>query len=108
MKIKNYCLASLVLWGAYSPFSVNSQTWTDVGFPSNGVFNTDQMNGKLYVAQGADIGFLEYDGTTWTTISDYNNSFNTAHKSKSAVRNLNGSLYLGNFEFNTSGEGDFH
>ena len=102
-------LQSVSLFGmiASAGFS-QAQTWSDVGFPSNGVFDTDTLNGKLYVAQGADIGFLEYDGTTWTTISDYNNNLNTQHKSKSAIKNINGTLYLGAYEFNTSGLGDVH
>ncbi len=96
-------IAGILLGILLSSSILQSQTWSDVGFPSNGVFDTDTMNGKLYVAQGADIGFLEFDGSTWNTISSYNNFLSTPHKSKSAVKNINGLLYLGAYDFNTNG-----
>ncbi len=87
---------------------VIAQNWTAVSFPSNMVWQADTLGTKLYIAQGADNGIYEWDGTTWTLLNNYNNSFNTQHKSKSAVKNIDGLLYLGARDFNTSGEGDVH
>jgi len=98
-----------VLIIAISVFSINAfaQTWTSVNLPSNMVWQAAELNSKLYIATGGN-GIQEYDGATWTNLTDFNNSYNTPHKSKSSIVNINGLLYAGAGDFNTSGEGTIH
>ncbi|MCE3228182.1 MAG: hypothetical protein K0S32_2733 [Bacteroidetes bacterium] len=75
------------------------------GAPTGGFWDMDTLNGKLYVS----TGFVqEYDGSTWTTMNNYNNSSNTPNKTKSCVKAIDGKLYAGAKDFNTSGEGTIH
>lgn len=81
-------------------------TWQNFpGGPTGGFWDMDTMNAKLYVAAGS---ILEYDGASWTTLNNYNASYSTPNKTKSASRALNGNLYCGAKDFNTSGQGDVH
>lgn len=86
---------------------VHAQTWSTVDFPAGMVWQAAELNGKLYIADGG-VGLQELDGATWTTLSDFNNSLNAPHKSKSSVVNINNTLYCGARDFNTSGEGTMH
>jgi len=84
-----------------------SQNWISVDYPGNMVWQAAELNGNLYIADGG-LGLKKFDGSQWTTESNFNNSYNTAHKSKSSVKEINGILYVGADDFNTSGEGDIH
>jgi hypothetical protein len=84
-----------------------AQTWSTVDFPSNMVWQAAELNNKLYIADGGS-GLQELNGTTWTALTDFNNSLNAPHKSKSSVVNIGGTLYAGARDFNTSGEGTMH
>jgi len=84
-----------------------AQTWSTVDFPSNMVWQAAELNNKLYIADGGS-GLQELNGTTWTALTDFNNSLNAPHKSKSSVVNIGGILYAGARDFNTSGEGTMH
>lgn len=85
----------------------NAQTWSTVDFPSNMVWQAAELNNNLYIADGG-AGLQELNGTTWTALTDFNNSLNTPHKSKSSVVNIGATLYAGARDFNTSGEGTMH
>ncbi len=101
MKKSLLLITSLVFIGLNA--QVNWQNFA--GGPTTGFWDMDTMNGKLYVSDGL---VNEFDGNNWTVLSDYNNSLNTPNKSKSCVKNLNGNLYCGAKDFNTTGEGDVH
>lgn len=75
------------------------------GAPTNGFWDMDTLNNKLYVSFG---GVYEFDGNNWTWLNNYNNSLNTPNKTKSCIKNLDGKLYCGAKDFNTGGEGDIH
>jgi hypothetical protein len=75
------------------------------GAPTSGFWDMDTLDGKLYISTGL---VQEYDGSTWTTMNNYNNSLNTPNKTKSCVKTIDGKLYAGAKDFNTSGEGTIH
>jgi hypothetical protein len=82
---------------------VNWQTYP--GAPTSGFWDMDTLNGKLYVSTGL---VQEFDGSTWTVTANYNNSSNTGNKTKSCIKTINGKLYAGAKDFNTSGQGTIH
>lgn len=84
-----------------------AQTWQSVSFESNMVWQAAELNGKLYIADGGS-GLYEFNGTSWNHLNDFNNSSNTPHRSKSSVVNIDGLLYAGARDFNTSGQGIIH
>jgi hypothetical protein len=80
--------------------------WQNVSnAPGSFVWSADTMNGKLYASFGL---VYEYDGVNWTDITNYNNSWSTGNKTKSAIKCINGKVYAGAKDFNTSGEGAMH
>ena len=101
--MKKSLYLSVLLISLYSQAQVNWQTYP--GAPTSGFWDMDTLDGKLYVSTGL---VREYDGSTWNTLNNYNNSSNTPNKDKSCIKNLQGALYAGSGAFNTSGKGDMH
>lgn len=100
--MKTKFLAFAAMLASLGNAQVNWQTYPGA---ANSFWDMDTLNGKLYVSSGL---VQEYDGNTWTTLSNYNNSLNTPNKTKSCVKNINGKLYAGAKDFNTNGEGTIH
>lgn len=99
---KIYLLAALCILAANAHAQLAWQAFSN----GPGTFwDMDTLHGKLYLSGGIPY---EYDGSTWTLKGDYNASSNTPNKTKSALKNLNGKLYAGAKDFNTSGKGNMH